>query len=239
MTLRDRDAMPGATMRIGELSRQSGVSTPTIKFYLREGLLPRGRRTARNQAEYSEGHVRRLRLIQALTEVGLLPIASVRAVLHAIDDPRVPLHEVLSVAHHALAPPSDPGEKQADFANALADVDTFLRELGWTVDPNSPARRELAKALRTLRHLGRDADPRLFEPYARAADRIAARELATIDLDAPREQVVDDIVVGTVVFEAALVALRRLAQEHHAAVRLSRGRGPRGKKATARPESQR
>jgi DNA-binding transcriptional MerR regulator len=25
-------------MRIGELSRRSGVSVPTIKFYLREGL---------------------------------------------------------------------------------------------------------------------------------------------------------------------------------------------------------
>src|SRR2546430_1153453 len=29
-------------MRMGELSRRSGVSVPTIKYYLREGLLPAG-----------------------------------------------------------------------------------------------------------------------------------------------------------------------------------------------------
>ena len=34
-----------------------------------------------------------------------------------------------------------------------------------------------------------------------------------------RAKLVESIVVGTVVFEAALVALRRLAQEHHAVLR--------------------
>ena len=47
-------------MRISDLSRASGVTIPTIKFYLREGLLPSGDRTARNQATYEAAHVRRL-----------------------------------------------------------------------------------------------------------------------------------------------------------------------------------
>lgn len=29
-------------MRIGELSRRTGVPVPTIKYYVREGLLPPG-----------------------------------------------------------------------------------------------------------------------------------------------------------------------------------------------------
>jgi hypothetical protein len=41
-------------MRISELSKASGVSIPTIKFYLREGLLPQGRLVAANQANYEE-----------------------------------------------------------------------------------------------------------------------------------------------------------------------------------------
>jgi len=32
-------------MRIGELSRRSGVPVPSIKYYVREGLLPAGERT--------------------------------------------------------------------------------------------------------------------------------------------------------------------------------------------------
>ncbi len=46
-------------MRISELSRRSGVSIPTIKYYLRDGLLPAGRATAANQADYDEDHLRR------------------------------------------------------------------------------------------------------------------------------------------------------------------------------------
>ena len=38
-------------MRIAELSRRSGDSIPSIKFYLREGLLPAGTATGRNQAD--------------------------------------------------------------------------------------------------------------------------------------------------------------------------------------------
>ncbi|WP_079051275.1 MerR family DNA-binding transcriptional regulator [Streptomyces curacoi] len=37
-------------MKISELSRRSGVSIPTIKYYLRDGLLPHGQATATNQA---------------------------------------------------------------------------------------------------------------------------------------------------------------------------------------------
>src|SRR2546425_795982 len=51
-----------------------------------------------------------------------------------------------------------------------------LRGDGGRVDRTSPGGREFARALGPLRPLGRAAAPRLFDPYARAADRIAARE---------------------------------------------------------------
>ena len=54
-------------MKMSQLCETSGVSVPSIKFYLREGLLPAGERTSATQAEYGPEHVERLRLIRALT----------------------------------------------------------------------------------------------------------------------------------------------------------------------------
>ncbi len=57
-------------MRISELSRTTGVPIATIKFYLREHLLPEGTRTSATQAQYGEEHVSRLRLVRALIGPG-------------------------------------------------------------------------------------------------------------------------------------------------------------------------
>jgi DNA-binding transcriptional MerR regulator len=210
-------------MRISELSRASGVPIPTIKFYLREHLLPQGTPTARTQADYDEGHLRRLRLIQALTEIGGVRLRDVRTVLQAIDDQALGTHELLGTVHHALGPHLD-GEPSHDEVRAIAAVDRFLAGLGWHVSQQAPARRALARALATLWRMGRDADAAVFEPYARVADELAAGEVATVSPTASRPEAVEGAVVGTVVFEAALVALRRLAQEHHSARRFGPGR---------------
>lgn len=204
-------------MRVAELSRRSGVPVPTIKFYLREGLLPPGERTAPNQARYGPQHLRRLRLIRALVEVGGLGVEAVRTVLAAVDAD-LPQHEVLGAAHRALsATPALPDDEAA--AAALADVDRFLAERGWQVAPDAPSRRDLARVLLALRGLGRRADAEVFAAYADAADALAARELdALADAD-DAAGAVERVVVGTVLFETALAALRRLAQEHHSARR--------------------
>jgi hypothetical protein len=68
--------------------------------------------------------------------------------------------------------------------------------------------------------LGREADAEVFAPYAEMADSLAKWELDQVgSQDGTRADLVESVVVGTVVFEAALVALRRLAQEHHSALR--------------------
>lgn len=213
-------------MRISELSRVSGVPLPTIKYYLREGLLQPGSPTAPNQADYGQAHLHRLRLVRALMEVGGLGVVAVRAVLDAIADDRLPTRELLGVAHRALGPPPDTGPVGDDVTRARAEVDRFLAELGWRVRPDAPARRALADALVALWRLGRDTGVEVFLPYARVADQLAAYELGTIPADAPRAETVERVVVGTVVFEAALAALRRLAQSHHAAVRFTGGDDP-------------
>lgn len=209
-------------MRISELSQRSGVPIPTIKFYLREDLLPSGEATAPRQAEYSEVHLRRLRLIRTLTEIGGLALRDVRTVLAAIADEKLSTHKVLGVAHHALGPPSEPDDA-ADVTKAATEVDRFVSGLGWRVSAEAPARRTLARTLTSLRRLGREVDVDVFEPYARVADELAAWEVANIETNGSRGEAVEAVVVGTVVFEAALLALRRLAQEHHSQSRFGNG----------------
>lgn len=68
-------------MRIGELAEASGVPVPTIKHYLREGLLPEPLKTSRNMAYYPAEFVERIRLIKQLQEERFMPLRAIKAVL--------------------------------------------------------------------------------------------------------------------------------------------------------------
>jgi DNA-binding transcriptional MerR regulator len=207
-------------MRISELSEEAGVPIPTIKYYLREGVLPPGRLIAPNQARYAEEHVRRLRLVRALVEVGGLPLASVREVLEAVDDPDLPIHEALGIAQRALGRGLEQDDNP-EVADARTEVDSLLQELGWDVSPDSPGRDELAIALATLRRLRwPDASAKLFTRYAKALDRLAAREVQrAAPVGVSKAEAMERVVIGTVVFDAVISALRRLAHERHSALR--------------------
>jgi DNA-binding transcriptional MerR regulator len=68
-------------MKIGELAEASGVPVPTIKHYLREGLLPEGTKTSRNMAYYPPELVDRIKLIKQLQEERFMPLKAIKAVL--------------------------------------------------------------------------------------------------------------------------------------------------------------
>jgi DNA-binding transcriptional MerR regulator len=202
-------------MRISELSAASGVSLPTLKFYLREGLLQPGVATGRNQAAYDERHLRRLRLVRALTEVGKLSLKEVNAVLVAADDPSLPVHELLGIAQYAL----EPALPSAIDRSAVDTVDAAIEMLGWRVSDDAPARRSIAHAVDVLRSLGWSVEPADLVRYAKAVDRLAEREVGISDDATDREGLLERMVVGSVVFEKILTAFRRLAQEHHSGAR--------------------
>jgi DNA-binding transcriptional MerR regulator len=206
-------------MLLSELSEASGVPIPTIKYYLREGLLDRGELAAANRATYAAAHLHRLRLIRALTEVGGLPLAAVRRVVAAVDDPARETHEVLGVAHRALAqPPADPAAE--DVAAARSEVDDYLAGLGWEAGDDAPDRDQLAAALATLRRLGRTVDTSAFDQYASLAHQLAEFEVDQVRSgDRDQTAMVESAVIGTVIYERILVALRRLAQEDVSAQR--------------------
>jgi DNA-binding transcriptional MerR regulator len=68
-------------LRMGELAEASGVPAPTIKHYLREGLLPEPVKTSRNMAYYPPEFVDRIRLIKRLQEERFMPLKAIKSVL--------------------------------------------------------------------------------------------------------------------------------------------------------------
>jgi DNA-binding transcriptional MerR regulator len=193
---------------------QSGISVPTIKFYLREGLVPPGLPVGRNQAVYERHHVERLRLIKVLTSVGKLSLSAVADIVASIDSgdsdltrPRAALHPegVQSTAADML-PRGDP-------TSTIADTVAFFCELGWPVDPDGDDVDTIAAVLDALRMLGCDCDVRLFTQFAKAADQIAHYRWERAPI-APASAAAARTELLTVV----LVVLLRMAHEPRAAV---------------------
>ncbi len=73
--------------RMSDLSRETGVSTATIKFYIREGLLPAPTlKTGRNMAYYDRTFVDRIRVIKELQQKRFLPLDVIKAILDKNSD---------------------------------------------------------------------------------------------------------------------------------------------------------
>jgi DNA-binding transcriptional MerR regulator len=204
-------------MRLAELSARSGVSTATIKYYLREGLLHPGRRVTATQAEYDEGHLRRLRLVRALIQVGGIPVTSAREVLAALQDGDLDRNERLGSAVWALphGPAPDGNDPATEVGRRTADA--LLDRLGWGYAPASgapaaPAYWMLVTAIAALSRLGYPCSTGDLEPYGRAMERMAVTDLDLVERYQTPEEQVEAAVALTVLYEPVLLSLRRLAQ---------------------------
>ena len=67
-------------MKISELSLHTDTPAPTIRYYLREGLLPEPIRTSRNMAYYNTEHLSRLLKIQEMKKGGM-SLKQIKAIL--------------------------------------------------------------------------------------------------------------------------------------------------------------
>jgi DNA-binding transcriptional MerR regulator len=195
------------SMRISELSRETGVPVATIKFYLREHLLQPGRSTAATQAEYGQAHADRLRLIRALTDVGKMPLATVRWVLEIVDNGAAATPEAVGAAHESLPPVVPHGDEPPERALRVVE------DLGWAVDPESTSLWQLEAALAAIEEVGLPLGPARLAAYAGAALDVARVDVADVPTADP-QAAVQHVVVGTVLYEPVLLALRRLAQQH-------------------------
>lgn len=211
-------------MKISELSRRTGVPVASIKYFLRQGLLPAGRPTAATLAEYGEEHAQRLRLIKALTTLGGLSIAATREVLGAVDQAHSSESALGAVSYALPVPVAAQGaagreaeaeaeaETAAD-ATAGAEVAELLADLDWQAPSTSPHVQGLTVALEELRRLDAQYAPGELAAYAELAESVARLDLErAAGLDDPvalAERAVIVFAICAPVFEL----LRRLAQE--------------------------
>jgi len=72
-------------MTISELSRLSGLPLSTIKFYIREELIPGPRKTRGTRAYYSARHLHRLELIKKIRSEGNMSLAKIREIMDLIE----------------------------------------------------------------------------------------------------------------------------------------------------------
>ena len=198
-------------MRMSELSATTGTPVPTLKFYVREGLLPAGERTSPNQAQYDETHVERVRLVRALLEVGGLSVAQAAAVVGALDDDSVPLSSTFGIAQRAVTQPAAPAGSSGDGAKRIAALSA---RYGWAVYPNNPGLTMAARVIDTYSALGVELiTDAVLEQYAQAADLVAAADLEAVASAHDEAQMTSVVVVGTVLGDALFAGLRRIAQE--------------------------
>ena len=179
----------------------------TIKYYLRENLLHDGELTSATQARYDESHVQRLRLIRALLGGGGLSVAKARAVIEQVDRPHESVGEVLGVAQESIT------------QNVVGEIDTarareLLASWGWDfLDPSDVLSvSALAVALDGIDAAGFDLPQGMLDRYAHHMAEIAAAEVSGIPTESV-DAAVRYVVLGTVLVEPLLLALRRLAQQ--------------------------
>jgi DNA-binding transcriptional MerR regulator len=198
-------------MKVSELSRRSGVSLPTIKFYIREGLLPAGESTGKNQAEYSEEHFERLALIRSLREDAALSVEVIARALRAADSART---DFVVAAIDAIQRPqrTDIDERSAEFRQCHAEILELCNAHGWQVTAADTSVGDAARALTVIQRSfpqGKDED---LTVYADAAQRLAQHEIPDgWQPDAAPNAALRYAVLGTMLFEPFILALRRVA----------------------------
>lgn len=212
-------------MRIAALSRATGVPVATLKYYLREGLLHPGAATAVNQAAYDDSHVRRVRLVRTLVELGRLSIADVAAVVAAVEDEDVPIHDTFGITQDAMVHDVHRGAhadtSEPESAHRL--VDELVARHGLQVRPDAAVRDMLADALVHLAGMGvidlLDHSSPLAAQGTALLDSLVVwfRDMAAVEIasvpETDRAAMVEYTVVGTVVIETAMAAIRRMALE--------------------------
>jgi DNA-binding transcriptional MerR regulator len=208
-------------MRISELADAAGVPVATIKYYLREKLLPPGRLTSRTSAEYDDSHLERVRLIRALTDTGGLGIAAVHRIVEALDSPHQERIDMMGLAQRTLAgeltEPTQPTE-------VSPRVRSLAERRGWTIlEREDPLMARLEEAWDASDAAQVPTTDDHIDAYADSMAQVARADIA----HTPRStaEAMRMVVVGTVMSRPLLDVLRMIEQRE-AAIAHARAQSP-------------
>jgi len=91
----------GTSLRSGELARLTGVSSDTIRYYERRGILSESPRTVSGYRMYGQDAIERVRLVQRALQLGFT-LAELSEILQVRDRGGVPCHRVLKMTEEKL-----------------------------------------------------------------------------------------------------------------------------------------
>ncbi|MDD5167207.1 MAG: MerR family transcriptional regulator [Syntrophales bacterium] len=111
-------------VKIGEISKKSGVPASTIRYYVREGLLPLPDKVNKKMAYYDEACIERLKAIQDLQGKRYYPLFLIKNILRRMDD-GLSLQEAESVENAVFG-------AEGDAQKGLMDRNAAVKEMGLT-----------------------------------------------------------------------------------------------------------
>lgn len=210
----------GRLLKMSGLVEASGVPAPTIKHYLREGLLPEPVKTSRNMAWYRPETVERIRLIKRLQEERFMPLKAIRALLEEDPGQTAAMLEVEDrILERALA-----GERKRTSATEIEKYGVpkkaldRLAEIG-ILTPNSrgysPSDVEIIEAMSRFRAGGYDEQIgfTVYDTlrYKRALETVVKEEVDVLmdrlDGEMPPERAVELIEAGAEPLKDLIAAL--------------------------------
>lgn len=139
-------------MRISDLARSAGVTTKTVRFYEKAGLLDEPGRTASGYRDYPAEAVARLRFIRAAQSAGLT-LAEIHDVLEVRDSGQAPCRNVTALLKAHL----DQVEQRI---NELEHARTTLRDLHTRAAATDPAKCHADRVCSILDTAPREPVPR-------------------------------------------------------------------------------
>ena len=109
-------------LKIGEIARKSGVQPSTIRYYVRQKLLPEPNKVNKSMAYYDESCIEKIQAIRHLQEAKYFPLSVIRNILKRMDD-GMGLEEAEAIEDVVFG-------TQPDATDIVVDRKDFLKHTG-------------------------------------------------------------------------------------------------------------
>ncbi len=106
-------------MRIGDVAKQSGMTVEAVRFYERQGLLPRPPRTEAGYRVYTDTDLRRLQIIRQAKRLGF-SLQEIARILRLRERGHCPCPEVIDTLEHHLRQTEDQLQRLQSFRDEIA-----------------------------------------------------------------------------------------------------------------------
>lgn len=113
-------------LKIGEIARKSGVPPSTIRYYVRQGLLPEPDKVNKSMAYYDERCIEKIQAIRHLQERKYFPLSVIKNILRRMDQ-GMSLDDAEAIEDAVFG-------TQAEVSGQVADKAGFLKATGLTED---------------------------------------------------------------------------------------------------------